>query len=179
MVRQRYAENMLSTRAQILDAARRLFVRQGYQHTSIREIAEQLGMTKTAVLYHFPTKADILAAVAEPFVDDLAATIDRATSRQELFEGLLDVYLRHRALLRDNVMHDLALLAQAPILRRFTELLFEANRMAAGPDPTLRDKVRAAQAIAALSDPVIAYADEPADRMRAEVLRGIALLYSD
>lgn len=170
---------MLSTRAQILEAARRLFVRQGYQHTSIREIAEQLGMTKTAVLYHFPTKADILAGVAEPFIDDLAAVLDRATSRQEVFEGLLDVYLRHRALLRDNVMHDLALLAQAPMLRRYTELMFTANRLAAGPDPTLRDKVRAAQAIAALSDPVIAYADVPAEQMRAEVLRGIALLYPD
>jgi AcrR family transcriptional regulator len=170
---------MLSTRAQILDAARRLFVRQGYQHTSIREIAEQLGMTKTAVLYHFPTKADILAAVAEPFIDDLAATLDRATTREEVFAGMLDVYLRHRALLRDNVMHDLALLAQGPTVRRFTELMFLANRMAAGPDPTLREKVRAAQAIAALSDPVIAYADEPADQMRAEVLRGISRLYAD
>jgi AcrR family transcriptional regulator len=170
---------MLSTRAQILEAARRLFVRQGYQHTSIREIAEQLGMTKTAVLYHFPTKADLLAAVAEPFVADLATAIEGVASRQELFEGLLDVYLRHRGLLRDNVMHDLALLAQGPILRRFTELLFEANRIAAGPAPSLRDKVRAAQAIAALSDPVVAYADEPADQMRAEVLRGIACLYND
>lgn len=170
---------MLSTRAQILDAARRLFVRQGYQHTSIREIAEQLGMTKTAVLYHFPTKADILAAVAEPFLDDFAAALDGTASRQEVFEALVDVYLRHRMLLRDNVMHDLALLAQAPTVRRFKELMFEANDIAAGPNPTLRDKVRAAQAIAALSDPVVAYADEPTDALRAEVLDGVARLYSD
>lgn len=170
---------MLSTRAQILDAARSLFVRQGYQHTSIREIAERLGMTKTAVLYHFPTKADILTAVAEPFLDDLAEVVEAATTRQEVFEGLLDVYLRHRELLRDNVMHDLALLAQAPSVRRFTDLLFTANRLAAGPNPTLREKVRAAQAIAALSDPVIAYADEPAEELRAEVLRGVARLYSE
>lgn len=168
---------MLSTRAQILDAARRLFVSQGFQHTSIREIAEQLGMTKTAVLYHFPSKADILAAVAEPFLDDLDTALKAATSRQDVFEGLLDVYLKHRGLLRDNVMHDLALLAQAPVVHRFTELLFEANRRVAGPDPDLREKVRAAQAIAAVSDPVIAFADEPADELRAEVLRGIARLY--
>jgi len=170
---------MLSTRTQILDAARRLFVRQGYQHTSIREIAEQLGMTKTAVLYHFPTKADILTAVAEPFLDDLSAALTDATSAQEVFEGLLDVYLRHRALLRDNVMHDLALLSQGPSVQRFTELLFTANRLVAGPNPTLREKVLAAQAIAALSDPVVAYADEPADQLRVEVLRGVARLYAE
>ena len=170
---------MLSTRTQILDSARRLFARQGYHNTSIREIAEQLGMTKTAVLYHFPTKADILAALAQPFIDDFAAAVKRAGSRQELFEGILDVHLRHRALLHDNVLQDLALLAQAPTVSRLKELMFEANRLAAGPNATLREKVRAAQAIAALSDPVIAYADEPADRMREEVLRGIAVLYSD
>jgi hypothetical protein len=57
--------------------------------------------------------------------------------------------------------------------------MFEANRLAAGPDPTLRDKVRAAQAIAALSDPVVAYGDEPADELRKEVLRGVARLYAE
>jgi AcrR family transcriptional regulator len=169
---------MLSTRAQIIDAARRLFVRQGFQHTSIREIAEQLGMTKTAVLYHFPTKADVLVAVAEPFLDDLAKAVESADSRQEVFESLIDVYLKHRALLRDNVVHDLALLGQGPTLRRFTELMIRAGELASGPDPTLRDKIRATQAIAALSDPVIMFADEPADQMREEVLRGVALLYS-
>jgi hypothetical protein len=75
-------------------------------------------------------------------------------------------------------VHDLALLAQGPVVRRFTELMFEANRKVAGPDPDLREKVRAAQAIAALSDPVIVFADEPADLVRAEVLRGVALLYA-
>ncbi|HYQ61733.1 helix-turn-helix domain-containing protein [Actinophytocola sp.] len=170
---------MLSTRAQILAAARRLFVQQGYQHTSIREIAEQLGMTKTAVLYHFPAKADILAAVAEPFLDDMAASLAAVTSREEVFEAVVDVFLRHRSLLRENVMHDLALLTQAPTVHRFTELMFEANRLAAGPAPTLRDRVRAAQAIAALSDPVVAYADEPVDELRKEVLRGVARLYAE
>jgi hypothetical protein len=81
--------------------------------------------------------------------------------------------------LHDSVIQDLALLAQTPIVHRLKELMFEANRLAAGPNPTFRERVRAAQAIAALSDPVIAYADEPADQMRDEVLRGIAILYSD
>jgi AcrR family transcriptional regulator len=170
---------MLSTRAQILDAARRLFARQGYQRTSIREIAEQLGMTKTAVLYHFPAKADILIAVAEPFVADLEGALRAATTRQEVFEGLLDVHLAHRELLRDNVLHELALLARGSVVHRFTHLMHEANRIAAGPEPDLRATVRAAQAVAAIGDPVILHADEPADRLRAEVLRGIALLYPD
>jgi AcrR family transcriptional regulator len=170
---------MLSTRTQILEAARRLFGRQGYQFTSIREIAEQLGMTKTAVLYHFPTKADLLAAIAEPFVADLTAALEKAHTRQEVIEELLDVNLRHRELLRDNLMHDLALLAQEAIIRRYAQLMREAIEKVAGTNPDLAAKVRAAQAVAALSDPVIVFADEPVDALRAEVLRGIALLYPD
>jgi hypothetical protein len=94
-----------------------------------------------------------------------------------VFTELLDVYLKHRSLLRDNVIHDLALLAQETAVNRYIELMVEANRKVAGPTPTLRDKVRAAQAIAAISDPVIAHADEPVDELRAEALAGVALLY--
>ena len=168
---------MLSTRAQILDTARRLFADQGYQHTSVREIAEQLGLTKTAVLYHFPSKADIFTALAEPFLDDLRAALTAATARQEVLEAIVDVYMRHRHLLRANMIHDMALLAGGDLTARFIGLMVEANRVIAGPDPDLREKVRAAQAVAMLSDPIIAYADEPAGELRAEVLAGVALLY--
>jgi AcrR family transcriptional regulator len=168
---------MLSTRAQILDVARRLFARQGYAHTSIREIAEQLGLTKTAVLYHFPAKADIFVALAEPFLDDLRAAVTTASARQDVFEAIVDVYMRHRYLLRANMIHDMALLAREDLASRFVELMVTANRVIAGPDPDLRGKVRAAQAVAMLSDPIIAHADEPPDELRAEVLAGVALLY--
>ena len=170
---------MLSTRAQILNAARRLFAQQGYGRTSVREIAEQLGLTKTAVLYHFPAKADIFAALAEPLLDDLQAALGTAGTRWQLIEGMVDVYLKHRRLLRDNLIHDMALLGQESVVRRFTQLMIEANRMVAGPDPDLREKVRAAQVVAMLSDPIIAHADEPPDQLREEVLRGVRRLYPE
>jgi AcrR family transcriptional regulator len=168
---------MLSTRARILDTARRLFARQGYQHTSIREIAEQLGLTKTAVLYHFPAKADILTALAEPFLDDLRTALASASARQEVLEAMVDVYMRHRHLLRANMIHDMALLAREDLTTRFAGLTTLANWVIAGPEPDLRDKVRATQAVAMVSDPIAAHADEPADELRAEVLAGVALLY--
>jgi len=49
------------TRGRILEAARRRFADQGYEATSLREIAEDLGVTKAALYYHFPSKVDILA----------------------------------------------------------------------------------------------------------------------
>ena len=51
------------TRQRILDVALDLFTEQGYDGTSLREIAEQLGVTKAALYYHFESKEDILMAL--------------------------------------------------------------------------------------------------------------------
>lgn len=168
---------MLNTRARILDTAQRLFAEHGYQHTSIREIAERLGLTKTAVLYHFPAKVDILLALAEPFLDDFQAALDDAGDRWSAIERILDVHIKHRHLLHNNVLSDVALLAQESVARRFAKLMLDANRRVTGFDPDFRAKVRAAQAIAMLTDPVIIYADAPVDELRAAVLDGVAALY--
>jgi AcrR family transcriptional regulator len=47
-------------RQEILDVALELFNEQGYEKTSLREIAERLGVTKAALYYHFERKEDIL-----------------------------------------------------------------------------------------------------------------------
>ncbi len=49
-----------STRERILDIALELFTEQGYEKTSLRNIAERLGTTKAALYYHFERKQDIL-----------------------------------------------------------------------------------------------------------------------
>ncbi|MFC7387633.1 TetR/AcrR family transcriptional regulator [Sphaerisporangium rhizosphaerae] len=61
------------TRARIQEIALQLFTEQGYEATSLREIAELLGVTKAALYYHFKTKDDIVASLAE----DRQAAIER------------------------------------------------------------------------------------------------------
>ncbi len=60
------------TRGDIQRSALRMFNTQGYDKTSLREIAEDLGLTKAALYYHFPTKEDIL----ESLLRDVAASLD-------------------------------------------------------------------------------------------------------
>ena len=55
------------TRERILAVASELFTDQGYEATSLREIADRLDITKAALYYHFPSKDDILRALLEPF----------------------------------------------------------------------------------------------------------------
>ena len=61
---------MGDTRQEILDTALELFADQGYDKTSLREIAEQVGVTKAALYYHFRSKEDILVALVEPIMVD-------------------------------------------------------------------------------------------------------------
>lgn len=52
-----------STRERILDVALELFTERGYEKTSLRGIADTLGVTKAALYYHFERKEDILLAL--------------------------------------------------------------------------------------------------------------------
>jgi AcrR family transcriptional regulator len=52
-------------RESILDAASALFIERGFPGTSMYDIADALGVTRTAVYYYFPNKEAILAALTE------------------------------------------------------------------------------------------------------------------
>jgi AcrR family transcriptional regulator len=60
------------TRQRIQEAALELFGERGYDATSLREIAERLGVTKAALYFHFRTKEQILDSIS----DDLATDVD-------------------------------------------------------------------------------------------------------
>ncbi|MEU5905893.1 helix-turn-helix domain-containing protein [Micromonospora sp. NPDC047527] len=58
-------ESTGGTRERIKAVALELFTEQGYEKTSLREIAERLGVTKAALYYHFKSKDDIVASFVE------------------------------------------------------------------------------------------------------------------
>jgi len=64
------------TRREILDTAMRLFVDQGYDKTSLREIAESVGVTKAALYYHFRTKDDIVRAAMTDYYGTIGDVVD-------------------------------------------------------------------------------------------------------
>ncbi|GGZ77105.1 TetR/AcrR family transcriptional regulator [Streptomyces subrutilus] len=68
-----------NTRQRIQDIALELFAEQGYEKTSLREIAERLDVTKAALYYHFKTKEDIIISLFEDVtrpIDELIAWAD-------------------------------------------------------------------------------------------------------
>ena len=63
------------TRERIQAVALELFAEQGYEKTSLREIAERLGVTKAALYYHFKSKEDIVRSFTEDYARELDALI--------------------------------------------------------------------------------------------------------
>ncbi|MEV4821165.1 TetR/AcrR family transcriptional regulator [Micromonospora sp. NPDC049275] len=69
-------ESTGGTRERIKAVALELFTEQGYEKTSLREIAERLNVTKAALYYHFKSKDDIVAS----FVEDRLEQMDALTA---------------------------------------------------------------------------------------------------
>jgi AcrR family transcriptional regulator len=91
------------TRRQILDTAQRLFAERGYDATSLQMIADELGLTKAAVYYHFHAKSDILHAVMLPGIQRVEALLDDALTMrgrrariEHLVNGFVDFLVGHR-----------------------------------------------------------------------------------
>jgi TetR/AcrR family transcriptional repressor of mexJK operon len=74
MFKARSASKGDRTRRQIVDAAYRLMIRQGYAATSMRQIAARAHLALGGIYNHFSSKADVFAAIVEerhPFLEIL------------------------------------------------------------------------------------------------------------
>ncbi|MEP6816414.1 MAG: TetR/AcrR family transcriptional regulator [Marmoricola sp.] len=62
----------------VLRRAIDLFNRQGYDGTSMGDLARELGLTKSAIYHHVPSKEHLLSAALDEALDGLAAAIEGA-----------------------------------------------------------------------------------------------------
>ena len=63
------------TRQRILQAARMLFARDGYDATGVAEICAEAGVTKGAFYYHYPTKQAVFLALLNQWLNILDANL--------------------------------------------------------------------------------------------------------
>lgn len=69
---ERRARQKIALRRQILDAARELFVSEGYEAVSMRRIAARIEYSPTAIYLHFPDKQSILTALCDETFEKLS-----------------------------------------------------------------------------------------------------------
>ncbi|WP_201258919.1 TetR/AcrR family transcriptional regulator [Streptomyces ambofaciens] len=99
------------TRQRIQDVALELFAEQGYEKTSLREIAERLDVTKAALYYHFKTKEEILVSIFEDLSRPIEDLIAWGSRQPHTLETKQDIVRRYSE----------ALAAAAPLFRFMQE----------------------------------------------------------
>mgnify|MGYP002359895845 CR=1 FL=1 len=83
-------------RAQLLDAARQVFVTQGYHAAAMDDIAEQAGVSKPVLYQHFPGKQELYLALLDEGVDALVSSVQEALAstddNRERVEAAIHAY---------------------------------------------------------------------------------------
>jgi AcrR family transcriptional regulator len=161
------------TRSRLRELALQLFAEQGYEKTSLREIAERLGVTKAALYYYFKSKEDIVRSLVEDYVaelDDLIAwakTRPRSPeTRAEIITRYLDIVANGSAVFRMLHQNQAAVSSLAAAKER-GELFRErmdalVDLLSDGPGAPLRDQIRAASCLMSLSYGAMHYQDRGA-----------------
>ncbi len=83
VARRTQAERTEATTAALVDAARELFARDGYEATSLDAVAARANMTKGAVYHHFAGKRQLFEAVFTREVEQLATPLVQAYARKK------------------------------------------------------------------------------------------------
>ncbi|WP_025274960.1 TetR/AcrR family transcriptional regulator [Haloglycomyces albus] len=97
------SHNPDSTRERIQRTAIELFSDNGYERTSLREIAEQLGLTKAALYYHFKTKEDIAASFFDSYAADVDAICEWGEALPRTLDNRIELLRRYAEVVRSHV----------------------------------------------------------------------------
>lgn len=99
-------------RAQIVAAAIEVIAEVGWAQTSIRKIADRVGVAMSAVLYHFGTKDNLVDAIIEAMYRSALSVVAPALDAEDTSTGKLTAYIRANIDYFDSHRLQLAALAQ-------------------------------------------------------------------
>jgi len=146
------------TRTRIQAVALELFTEQGYDATSLREIAERLGVTKAALYYHFKSKEEIVDSLTGDQVQRVESLIAWAhgqpatvDSRKEFLRRYADGMLssNHHKVMRFFERNQAAM-KDRPSGKHFKDRMEAVIDILAGPSAPPPRRLRAAMAFFSL-----------------------------
>lgn len=173
----------LGTRERILDVALDLFIEKGFDKTSLREIAEQLGVTKAALYYHFASKEDILMALhlrlhefGFDALTELSEQEPTPARWADLLAKIVDQMLAHRKIFLLHQRNEAAFeaLHREEHDTQHQDLHASFQRVLSDERLSVRDRVRMAASFGAVLGGIFmsgdAFADVPSSEL-SEILR--------
>jgi AcrR family transcriptional regulator len=165
-----------SRREQIQVCALELFRTQGYDRTSLREISERLGISKSGLYHHFGAKDDLVMSLVGPLLDrinELVTGSPAIQSNDELrafLENYIDTFIENRQVV-SLLANDVGVRNHARISDRLSAVNEALYVHLIGPDPDLAARVRATQVLLGLQGAIVRYAKADPDVVRDVCLR--------
>jgi AcrR family transcriptional regulator len=160
------------TTHKILRLALELFNDRGYEGTSMRHVAERLGVTTAALYYHFRSKDDILISLVRPILERTDAlltgsrsAVNSVDARRALLGSYLDLLLDCRDLYR-FLGRDVGALNRQAIGARIDEQERKLRVLLVGSQAKAKAHIRAMAAMGALQRTVISTL--PEEELRSE-----------
>jgi len=170
------------TRSRVQKVALELFAEQGYEKTSLREIAERLGVTKAALYYHFKSKEDIVHSFTDDYFAELDALLDWAKdkprgdgTRREVLDRYVGIVLASNEVFRFLEQNRASVQSMDAGKERFARARIRLDALVdllVGSDAPLRDRVRATTAVLSAGATCMFFVQEVDDR---DKLRAIVL----
>jgi len=141
------------TRQRIQDVALELFAEQGYEKTSLREIAERLEVTKAALYYHFKTKEEILVSIFDDLTQPILDLIEWGKQQPHTLETKQEIVRRYSDILADAaplfrfMQENQATVRELRVGETFKERMQGLRDIMIDPSADLVDQVRYTSAI--------------------------------
>ncbi|GHF76632.1 MULTISPECIES: TetR/AcrR family transcriptional regulator [Streptomyces] len=164
------------TRQRIQDVALELFADQGYEKTSLREIAERLDVTKAALYYHFKTKEEILVSLFEDLTRPIEDLIEWGRQQPHTLATKQEIVRRYSEALAGAaplfrfMQENQATVRELRIGEVFKERMLRLRDILIDPDAELIDKVRCVSAMFTLHAGMFVLQDvegDPEDKRKA------------
>ncbi|WP_369034058.1 MULTISPECIES: TetR/AcrR family transcriptional regulator [Streptomyces] len=141
------------TRQRIQDVALELFAEQGYEKTSLREIAERLDVTKAALYYHFKTKEEIIVSLFEDLTKPIEDLIEWGRQQPHTLDTKQEIVRRYSEALGKAaplfrfMQENQATVRDLSIGDTFKTRMLGMREIIIDPDAALVDQVRCISAM--------------------------------
>lgn len=171
-----------NTRQRIQDVALELFAEQGYEKTSLREIAERLNVTKAALYYHFKTKEEIIVSLFEDLTQPIQELIEWGARQPHTLETKQEIVRRYSKALAGAeplfrfMQENQATVRELRIGESFKDRMRGLRDIIVDPDAALVDQVRCVSALFTLHAGMFVMQDVEGDfEQRREAVLEVAV----
>jgi AcrR family transcriptional regulator len=167
----------VDTRTRIQATALELFIQQGFTATSLQQIADRVGVTKAALYYYFPSKADLARSIFLPWKEDLDQFLDEAEADpdrdpRDLIGDAFDVLVRHREAFL-AMMTDGSIIKHIDLVAWTREWAVRLQQLFLGPEPTMYERTRVSIAFGGLNDAIFLLGDAPIEVVKPAAIDAV------